>query len=54
MFEEANRFFIDLGLEDMTDSYNTSKAMIVRPNDGREVTCHASAWDFCDGVDYRF
>lgn len=24
-----------------------------KPTDGRELTCHASAWDFCDGRDFR-
>ena len=41
MFETANKFFMDLGLEDMSVAYN-DKAMIVKPIDGREVTCHAS------------
>lgn len=52
IFKLANEFFIDLGLEDMSVAFN-DKAVIVRPDDGREVVCHASAWDFCDGEDYR-
>lgn len=51
IFKLANKFFTDLGLADMSIAYN-DKAVIVRPED-REVVCHASAWDFCDGQDYR-
>jgi peptidyl-dipeptidase A len=53
LFAEANEFFTGLGLEDMSMSYGDN-AMIIRPPDGRAVTCHASAWDFCDGEDYRY
>jgi peptidyl-dipeptidase A len=52
LFQEANAFFTELGLADMSMSYG-DKAMIVRPTDGREVVCHASAWDFCDKTDFR-
>ncbi|OXA43749.1 angiotensin-converting enzyme [Folsomia candida] len=51
LFEEANFFFTDLGLEDMSMSYGED-AVIVRPED-RDVVCHASAWDFCDRQDFR-
>ena len=27
--------------------------MLVKPEDGREVICHATAWDFYDGEDVR-
>lgn len=40
-----------MGLEPMEMSYDESKAMIEKPD--REVTCHASAWDFYDGEDFR-
>ena len=29
------------------------RSMLVKPKDGREVICHASAWDFYDGEDVR-
>jgi len=52
LFEVANEFFTSLNLPSMEMSYG-EKAMIVRPDDGREVECHASAWDFCDKEDFR-
>ncbi len=30
-----------------------SNSMIVKPKD-REVACHATAWDFCNGKDFRY
>ena len=53
MFVVADEFFQSLGLEKMPDSF-WKNSMFVRPVDGREVTCHASAWDFYDGKDYRW
>ena len=29
------------------------RSMLVKPADGREVICHATAWDFYDGADVR-
>jgi len=51
MFEVANEFFVSLGLEDMKMSYGP-RGMIIKPDD-KEVVCHASAWDFYNGWDYR-
>ncbi|CAL8095791.1 unnamed protein product [Orchesella dallaii] len=48
MFQEADKFFTDMGLEPMTESF-WNKSMLERPDDGREVVCHASAEDFCLG-----
>ena len=28
-------------------------SIIEKPADGRELTCHASAWDFYNGKDFR-
>lgn len=30
----------------------TGESVISKPSD-RVIVCHASAWDFCDGKDYR-
>lgn len=30
-----------------------NKSMLEKPTDGREVVCHASAWDFYNGKDFR-
>ncbi|XP_049283959.1 angiotensin-converting enzyme-like [Anopheles funestus] len=54
LFEIANEFYVGLGLPDNSMSYDTDRgAMIEKPTDGRVVTCHASAWDFCDRQDFR-
>lgn len=46
MFETANEFYTSLGLSSNEVSYKPP-SMIEKP-DNKEVTCHASAWDFCD------
>ncbi|XP_018577093.1 angiotensin-converting enzyme-like isoform X2 [Anoplophora glabripennis] len=54
LFKTADEFYQSLGLLPMGMCYNESAgAMINKPTDGREVVCHASAWDFCDGETYR-
>jgi hypothetical protein len=30
-----------------------SGSILEKPEDGRELTCHASAWDFYNGKDFR-
>jgi hypothetical protein len=52
MFRISDKFFTDLGLIKMPDEF-WNKSMLVKPEDGREVTCHASAWDFSNGKDFR-
>lgn len=51
-FKEAERFFVSIGLYKMTPSF-WKYSLIDRPAD-REVQCHASAFDFYNGFDYRF
>lgn len=51
MFQESDRFFQDLGLKSNEMSY-TGLSIIEKPED-RLIICHASAWDFCDGEDFR-
>lgn len=51
MFEESDNFYKSLGLPSSAMSYGP-KAIIEKPKD-RIIACHASAWDFCDGVDFR-
>ena len=41
-----------MGLEPMRDEF-WANSMLVRPDDGRDVVCHASAWDFYDRKDFR-
>ncbi|XP_009867587.1 PREDICTED: angiotensin-converting enzyme [Apaloderma vittatum] len=52
MFEESDRFFSSLGLIPMPQEF-WDKSMIEKPADGREVVCHASAWDFYNRKDFR-
>ncbi|KAM9006207.1 angiotensin-converting enzyme isoform X2 [Sarcophilus harrisii] len=52
MFEEADKFFQSLGLLPLPPEF-WNKSMLEKPNDSREVVCHASAWDFYNGKDFR-
>lgn len=51
MFQLADQFFVSLGMKSVPDSFWTA-SMLEKPLD-REVVCHASAWDFCNGRDFR-
>ncbi|XP_006833788.1 PREDICTED: angiotensin-converting enzyme-like [Chrysochloris asiatica] len=52
MFEEADKFFTSLGLLPTPPEF-WAKSMLEKPVDGREVVCHASAWDFYNSRDFR-
>jgi peptidyl-dipeptidase A len=52
MFEMAEEFFKSLNLSALPDSF-WKKSIIEKPNDGREIICHASAWDFSMNDDVR-
>ncbi|KAM6897562.1 angiotensin-converting enzyme [Xenentodon cancila] len=52
MFEESDRFFTSLGLLPMPQEF-WDKSMLEKPTDGRQVVCHASAWDFYNRKDFR-
>ncbi|XP_060637297.2 angiotensin-converting enzyme isoform X1 [Anolis sagrei] len=52
MFEESDNFFKSLGLIPMPEEFWKS-SMLEKPKDGREVVCHASAWDFYNRKDFR-
>ncbi|XP_067100399.1 angiotensin-converting enzyme [Osmerus mordax] len=51
MFQESDNFFQSLGLIPMPPEF-WSKSMLEKP-EGREVVCHASAWDFYNRKDFR-
>lgn len=38
-------FYIDLGFNPLPEAFWT-RSLFKRPTDGRNVVCHASAWDF--------
>ena len=52
MFQKSDEFFTSLGLIPMPDEF-WKESLIEKPAD-REVVCHASAWDFCNGKDFRY
>lgn len=51
MFQTAEEFFTSLGMKTMPPEF-WSHSMFERPSD-RKVQCTASAWDFCNRMDYR-
>ncbi|XP_064087199.1 angiotensin-converting enzyme-like [Macrobrachium nipponense] len=51
MFELSEDFFVSLNLTRMPPEF-WEHSIIEKPN-GRELVCHASAWDFCNGKDFR-
>lgn len=51
MMEISNEFYMSLGLPTNKMSY-TGESIIEKPSN-RVIQCHASAWDFCDGKDFR-
>ncbi|KAL4710785.1 hypothetical protein ACJJTC_009334 [Scirpophaga incertulas] len=52
MFQTADDFFKSINLTGVPDLF-WERSIIEKPNDGREMVCHASAWDFSDGKDFR-
>ncbi|CAG0897557.1 unnamed protein product [Cyprideis torosa] len=52
MFDMGDGFFRSMGLIGVPDSF-FELSMLERPEDGRDVSCHATAWDFLDGKDFR-
>lgn len=51
-FKEAEKFFMSVGLYKMFDNFWTN-SMFVKPNDGRNVVCHPTAWDMGNREDFR-
>ncbi|XP_072417140.1 angiotensin-converting enzyme isoform X2 [Chiloscyllium punctatum] len=52
MFKVSEEFFTSLGLIKMPPEF-WDYSMLEKPDDGREVVCHASAWDFYNRKDFR-
>ncbi|XP_077986221.1 angiotensin-converting enzyme 2-like [Glandiceps talaboti] len=52
MTELADDFFVSMGLPEVPQSF-WDHSMLTRPDDGRQVECHATAWDFTNGEDFR-
>ena len=51
IFQLADQFFASLGMRSVPDPFWIN-SMLEKPLD-RDVVCHASAWDFCNGRDFR-
>ena len=47
MFRTGDDFYAAMGLLRVPQSF-WEKSMLEKPQDGREVICHATAWDFYD------
>ena len=47
MYRTGDDFYVSMGLIKLPKSFWT-RAMIRKPGDGRQVVCHATAWDFFD------
>ena len=52
MFRLADNFFLSLNMSAVPRDF-WRKSIFERPNN-RDLVCHASAWDFCDGEDFRY
>lgn len=51
IFQEAEKFFVSVGLPNMTEGF-WKNSMLTEPGDGRKVVCHPTAWDLGNG-DFR-
>ncbi|XP_070818844.1 angiotensin-converting enzyme 2 [Chaetodon trifascialis] len=52
LFEEAEKFFMSVGLYKMFPNF-WNNSMLVKPDDGRNVVCHPTAWDMGNREDFR-
>jgi peptidyl-dipeptidase A len=52
LFEASEDFYVSINLTKMPDSF-WKNSIIEKPNDGRDMICHASAWDFLINDDVR-
>ncbi|XP_001845716.2 angiotensin-converting enzyme [Culex quinquefasciatus] len=50
MFEMSDEFYQSMGLPSSAMSYGPKAVIEKLPH---KMVCHASAWDFCDGEDFR-
>ena len=47
MFQTGDDFYVAMGLLRVPNSF-WELSMLEKPQDGRQVICHATAWDFYD------
>ncbi len=48
MFQTGDDFYAAMGLLRVPETF-WNQSLLVKPEDGRDVICHATAWDFYDG-----
>lgn len=53
MFQTADEFYQSLGLDPTNMSYNVTAGAVIEKPTNRDAICHASAWDFHNGQDFR-
>ncbi|KAF5271950.1 hypothetical protein FQA39_LY07967 [Lamprigera yunnana] len=53
MFQAADKFYQSLGLETTKMSYDVKKGAVIEKPKDHNILCHASAWDFHNGRDFR-
>ena len=47
MFQTGDNFYANMSLYRVPETF-WEKSMLEKPTDGRQVVCHATAWDFYD------
>jgi len=52
IFRTGDNFYAGMGMYRVPQSF-WNLSMLTKPTDGRDVICHATAWDFYDGQDFR-
>ncbi|XP_051531994.1 angiotensin-converting enzyme 2-like [Myxocyprinus asiaticus] len=52
LFHEAEIFFKSVGMPEMFENF-WNNSMFVKPDDGRKVVCHPTAWDMGNREDFR-
>lgn len=52
MYRVAEEFFVSMNMSAMPPEFWSKSVFEEVP--GRPVICQPSAWDFCNGIDYRF
>ncbi|XP_052864215.1 angiotensin-converting enzyme-like [Anopheles cruzii] len=52
MFQMGDDFFVSLNMTKLPESF-WEKSILEKPTDGRDLVCHASAWDFFSVDDVR-
>lgn len=52
MFQLAEEFFVSMNMSALPPQF-WEQSILIEPPD-RPILCQPSAWDFCNGIDYRY